>query len=258
MKRAHSDSKERLRCACCDFTTSSKPKLKRHEESVHGKENLVCSVCHVICVGVRCLNDHLKTSHGRPELYKCDQCSYFSYKRSNLTKHLKTHTASLSLSCQHCDFACKWSNELKRHVQKAHPETSDGSQMKQCTMCDYKTVSSQHLRRHVQNKHEEEHVKNAFKCRFCSYSTSAMDNLRKHVLKTTHHQGAPFYFCSICGEFQTNETSKFRLHLSDQHGKDKHAVKDFIDQFFLPTQEVVIFVGEKVKLKSKQRRKQHL
>ena len=110
MKRAHADSKERLRCACCDFTTTSKAKLKRHEESVHGKENLVCSVCHVICVGVRCLNEHLKTSHGRPELYKCDQCSYFSYKRSNLTKHLKTHTASLSLSCQHCDFACKWSN----------------------------------------------------------------------------------------------------------------------------------------------------
>ena len=151
---------------------------------------------------------------------------------------------------------CRWPNDLKRHVKRAHPV--DDSQMKQCTLCDYKTMSSQHLKRHVQNRHEAR-ARSALKCRYCSYQTSAMDNLRKHVLKTTHHQGLPLFFCPLCREFLTNDTPEFRLHLSDEHGKDKHSIKQLIDEFFLPSQEEVTVVGGKLTQKvKKNKRKQQL
>ena len=267
LQRAHPDSQsEEFRCEFCEFKTRSKAKLKSHQRSSHDKENFLCTACDSVFVGLGTFNHHLKihqnTSANR-KLFKCDLCPYFSDKKRNLTKHEKSHSADLRLSCKLCSFVCKWNNELKRHMIKEHQESS-GEALK-CDDCDYVTRSSQHLKRHVLSVHTEKSVSPQYKCRYCHYSTTALDNLRKHVLKTRSHPGAPLYFCSLCDDFTSSDTTEFRLHLSIKHfPQDKQAVKTHIDQFFRSSNQQVTYdasqsatlKAETLQPKQKRQRKQ--
>ena len=217
-------------CNLCDFKCISKSVLNKHFNGKH--QDSSCDICNQTFSQSKGLKEHMKTDHSLPTVVlKCSQCSYSTTVKRNLRKHEISHSEGGQKVCDSCDFTCKRSSELKRHQQLKH--NSDDGTFKQCPDCDYRTYSKQHLERHQASVHSK--ASENFQCRLCNYSSSSMDNLRKHILKTAAHPGTKVYSCESCIDFQTNETSEFKLHLSTKHRdlmSTPHSVKVYIKDYF--------------------------
>lgn len=52
--------------------------------------------------------------------YNCPKCERVYVSRTNLTRHLHTHTEAQKLSCEHCLFTCHSKQELNCHIIGNH------------------------------------------------------------------------------------------------------------------------------------------
>ena len=71
------------------------------------------------------------TFQGKKQTFSCEVCtSSFSHK-SDLNKHMKTHTAPESFSCEVCGKLFNYKNSLRRH-EKIHKN----ERLHSCDICD--------------------------------------------------------------------------------------------------------------------------
>ncbi len=228
-----------FKCPCCVGLVFKRASKLLHHLRTHDENQFRCSKCHSLFGNeaslknhqTLCNSDSSETKKTRPTtVYACSAqgCKYVTKSKSALSSHRDVHK-DLSYECDHCEFKCKRSSEMNRHLRQNH-----GSSVSflSCQDCDYVTASSQHLKRHILAKHSTEKT-TKFKCRHCSYSSLSLENLRKHVLNTKKHPGLKLYECTNSNDchFATNSTLDYRCHLRT-HFETEAVISEKVGQYF--------------------------
>ena len=99
MKVNHNE-KRYLNCGYCDATFAQKQHLKRHEETVHGRNRsdvlnfsgeqskIICAFCGVIFSRKDNLHEHVQRSHLKDgQIFSCSYCDMKFDRRWNLNRH---------------------------------------------------------------------------------------------------------------------------------------------------------------------------
>lgn len=78
----------------------------------------------------------------------CPYCSYETYIKSNLDKHIKTHSGERPFACPYCSFRAIQRTNLMSHMRR-----HTGEKPFACKYCSYQTTRNSTLKEHVRSKH---------------------------------------------------------------------------------------------------------
>ncbi|GFY79195.1 hypothetical protein TNIN_245561 [Trichonephila inaurata madagascariensis] len=147
----------------CQYITSKKSNLQRHLLVHTGEKAFKCNRFSPL-MGYGNRPFILQT-----KLYKCDLCSYVSYKKINLQNHSVTHTGGAF---------------QKHNIRRSY---ISGKQRKlhKCSFCDYITCRTDHLKTHILTHTGQK----PFQCALCDKRCTTKYNLKSHFrvhLKASH------------------------------------------------------------------------
>ena len=77
-------------CKICKKKFATKPKVKRHFESVHQKIKYKCDLCQTELSSKESLKTHINTVHEKKNVVKCDICDNEYVNNSSLQLHIKS------------------------------------------------------------------------------------------------------------------------------------------------------------------------
>ncbi|XP_077444548.1 uncharacterized protein LOC144065507 isoform X2 [Stigmatopora argus] len=147
--------------------------------------------------------EDVKKNPSGDKLCKCFQCGKTSGKKSNLKRHMRSHTGEKPLSCTVCGKTFTHKGKFKMHTR-----THTGEKTFSCSICGQAFSQQQHLKRHTRTHRGEK----PFSCSVCGHRFTRKESLISHA--RTHTGEKPFS-CSICGQGFTdkgNLKSHIRTH----------------------------------------------
>uniref|UniRef100_A0A087X7S5 Transcriptional repressor CTCF n=1 Tax=Poecilia formosa TaxID=48698 RepID=A0A087X7S5_POEFO len=139
--------------------------------------------------------------------FQCELCSYTCPRRSNLDRHMKSHTDERPHKCHLCGRAFRTVTLLRNHLN-----THTGTRPHKCTDCDMAFVTSGELVRHRRYKHTHE---KPFKCSMCDYASVEVSKLKRHIRS---HTGERPFQCSLCS-YASRDTYKLKRHMRTHSGE---------------------------------------
>ena len=112
-----------------------------------------CTKCDLIFQSVWELQSHIETEHlmldtslNKP--HGCPFCHYRTSQRSDLSKHIRTHTGERPYQCNFCPYRASQLSCVKRH-ERIHT----GNKSFKCQFCTYMSNESASLQVHIHSKH---------------------------------------------------------------------------------------------------------
>lgn len=165
---------------------------------------------------------------GVKKTFQCELCSYTCPRRSNLDRHMKSHTDERPHKCHLCGRAFRTVTLLRNHLN-THTGTPDSPQSRQlqhngffvcnwhfvdpgtrphkCTDCDMAFVTSGELVRHRRYKHTHE---KPFKCSMCDYASVEVTSVLVFLCFFFYTTGEfDVYLCVCCKGEQTEASHPF-------------------------------------------------
>ena len=206
---------------------------------------------------------------GVKKTFQCELCSYTCPRRSNLDRHMKSHTDERPHKCHLCGRAFRTVTLLRNHLNthtgmvssvtlKDSPillvlsmldtiyrSLSTGTRPHKCQDCDMAFVTSGELVRHRRYKHTHE---KPFKCSMCDYASVEVSKLKRHIRS---HTGERPFQCSLCS-YASRDTYKLKRHMRTHSGEAQlqgycvNTISDWPDLLNLYTHVFLLcFPGEK-------------
>ncbi|CAJ1049164.1 transcriptional repressor CTCF-like [Xyrichtys novacula] len=148
---------------------------------------------------------------GVKKTFQCELCSYTCPRRSNLDRHMKSHTDERPHKCHLCGRAFRTVTLLRNHLN-----THTGTRPHKCTDCDMAFVTSGELVRHRRYKHTHEKPFKCSMCDYCSVEASLfVSKLKRHIRS---HTGERPFQCSLCS-YASRDTYKLKRHMRTHSGE---------------------------------------
>ena len=88
----------KYQCTHCDYSTTHKGTLNRHEKSIHEGVKLVCSHCDYQAKTQGQLKQHIQSKHEGVK-YACNDCDYQATKQGNLFRHIQSVHEDVKYVC---------------------------------------------------------------------------------------------------------------------------------------------------------------
>ncbi|KAL0481479.1 zinc finger protein [Acrasis kona] len=104
--------------------------------------------------------------------YVCDVCEKVFKDRSNLVKHIRTHTREKPFTCPECDKSFAHSQTLKEHLN-----THGNKKPYSCEHCNKSFANDANLKRHVRTHTNTK----PYKCDLCGAAFSQSNNYKSHM-----------------------------------------------------------------------------
>ena len=213
------DSNLQFQCTACGKPYTTVSAVKIHYNREHINKTYDCNQCPYIAKDKGGLKEHRKITHSKKEYeeYKCDYCDQVFEHVLHLraVKHARSSHDNL---CHKCDKAFIYSHQLRKHINKNHPElnhqgpkvytkTKDGKYS--CIICNKQFGKNRNANKHFRKKH----LNIVYDCNHCKYSTKDKYILKDHI-KYKHSENA--ITCEYCQlAFQTEYQQK--EHLTKAH-----------------------------------------
>ncbi|XP_039281107.1 histone-lysine N-methyltransferase PRDM9-like isoform X2 [Nilaparvata lugens] len=194
---AASDS-ELTKCQLCGEAFSNTRELNLHCR-IHTAGKHACKFCNYKTTKKSNLIRHLK-SHTGERPFSCDLCDYKATNKSHIITHLRTHTEERPFTCDFCNYKAKLKSSLIRHLR-----THTGERHYGCDLCDYKATHKSNLTRHLMSHTGER----PFSCDFCDYKATNKSDLIIHL---RIHTGERPFSCDLC-DYKATRKSNLITHL---------------------------------------------
>lgn len=182
-KRSH-HANGRVKCLHCPKILKSINIRNTHMIRIHTVDPVPCTVCGEIFKNPLRLQSH-ELTHNRSQ-YKCGQCPYSSYTKTNLERHESIHSDLYPYLCNICNVRLKSRYQLRNHVRINH-ERRDA----------YEVL----MPPKINNNYFSPNKKFSFSCFFffqcdkCDKKFNEQCKLKRHQV---FHTGAKPYKCPVC------------------------------------------------------------
>ncbi|KAF7281527.1 hypothetical protein GWI33_004563 [Rhynchophorus ferrugineus] len=217
IERMHTDEKEKKGEIKKEKVNDRKARIKKGTErdktGVEEHEVFRCNNCTFFSTSKQYLILHLKTIHGRgqADTFQCKMknCKFATVNKSTFLQHMAGHRGKIQRTkrpvghfCDMCDFVSKNKERLADHKKKVH--LNNLRQLYKCSQCDFKTVYQTSLKTHI-----EKHKK--YECTICEQEVESAYALVKH--RRTHQVNLKnrIFLCDVCG-FQSKNDRSLKMH----------------------------------------------
>jgi len=162
-----------------------------------------------------------KSAAGKP--HACNQCSYRTARRHDLTKHMRVHSRThdpkseeKKHACPNCSYRTSRKHDLAKHAR-----VHTGEKPFHCTECNYRASVKSHLTQHLRvHTGEKPHA-----CNKCDYRASVKSQLVRHMRS---HTGEKPCACDMC-DYRAAHKSDLATHIMRRHTGEKPYQCDLCD-----------------------------
>ena len=154
LNEIHADHKEmyksnqRYICDKCPFKSNSKPVLEKHVECIHGgTTEYQCEHCEYKTMFAKELRKHYLYRH-KPgsDRIPCDQCHFTTTRADALKRHVENKHLGIKHQCNQCSYSTGDKSDLTKHKRFTHAEKVT------CDIC-FKELTAWSIEKH-RKKHK--------------------------------------------------------------------------------------------------------
>ncbi|XP_059173322.1 zinc finger protein 37-like [Physella acuta] len=171
-----------LKCTLCSNMFATEEDLNKHLIYHKKGKKEQCPECGVV---VSKLKDHmlLHSQQAQEKLYVCDQCPMRYLRKSNLDRHMRTHTGEKPYACNKCTKRFRSNGMLRKHLL-----THTQERPYQCEVCGKRCSLRSNLNIHMRVHNTDRH----YSCTLCSQAFNHKNSLHGHM-KNKHSRELTFH-----------------------------------------------------------------
>jgi len=221
-----------VRCPHCAQVFATELELSRHKKQVHAKKKLndedsagnrdvTCDQCGVI-MKAKYLSHHRRNMHELHYDISCDICGKSGIRnKAYLQQHMYRNHSS-EKKCVHCDFTTTIKLQMKRHMQRLHP---DPGNLLKCAHCDYTHILESRIKNHIFTHHTDEKDR-PYQCEVCNKGFGNSSVLRQHMFIHDNKRQFKCDKCTSAFNKKVNLTWHIRsVHLGEKRIKSTNGLK---------------------------------